>query len=136
MPDAGPFLPATHQRYGENKNRLQDALRRIGDFEMLTQGLEVTRRALDEFGGDQGKGLAISFNGGKDACVVLYLLLFVLAERGELWRLTSSAMKHSKVRMHANERLDEQVSVCLCFTFLVQSSTAPTTWPSRLVAAP
>lgn len=52
------------------------------DFgETLGQSLEVVRQALDRFGPE---GLAISFNGGKDACVVLYLLLMVLAERDQV----------------------------------------------------
>lgn len=56
--------------------------------ELLAQSLDVVRRALSEFGDHPGGGnLAISFNGGKDACVVLYLLLLVLAERDELGRL-------------------------------------------------
>lgn len=83
----------------DNRSRLLHALDKTstaatGDFEpKLAQSLDVVRRALDDFGGETGRGLAISFNGGKDACVVLYLLLFVLAERDELWRLTSSASK-------------------------------------------
>lgn len=82
------------RRQLENKARLQLALSMISgadDFgSKLTQSLDVVRRALDNFGGETGKGLAVSFNGGKDACVVLYLLLFVLAERDELWRVHSS----------------------------------------------
>lgn len=58
---------------------------------VVTQGLDVVRRALDDFGASPGGGsLAISFNGGKDACVVLYLLLLVLAERDELDRLSAT----------------------------------------------
>lgn len=83
------------RRQAENKARLRLALSKISgtadDFgSKLAQSLDVVRRALDEFGGETGKGLAVSFNGGKDACVVLYLLLFVLAERDELWRVYSS----------------------------------------------
>lgn len=83
------------RRQLENKARLQLALSKTSgtadDFgAKLAQSLNVVRRALDEFGGDTGKSLAVSFNGGKDACVVLYLLLFVLAERDELWRVHSS----------------------------------------------
>lgn len=48
---------------------------------MLERSLEVVREALDKFGPDR---LVISFNGGKDACVVFYLLLMVLAERDEI----------------------------------------------------
>lgn len=44
----------------------------------LEQGFGVVRHALDTF---DPSSLAVSFNGGKDACVVLYLLLLVLAER-------------------------------------------------------
>lgn len=88
-----------NEKNNENRSRLLHALNKIstaatGDFELkLAQSLDVVRRALDDFGGETGRGLAISFNGGKDACVVLYLLLFVLAQRDELWRLTSSASK-------------------------------------------
>lgn len=83
------------RRQLENKARLQLALSKISGTadsfgSQLEQSLDVVRRALDEFGGKTGKGLAVSFNGGKDACVVLYLLLFVLAERDELWRVYSS----------------------------------------------
>ncbi|CAN0067224.1 unnamed protein product, partial [Laminaria digitata] len=56
----------------------------------VQQSLDVVRRALDDFGAPPGR-LAISFNGGKDACVVLYLLLLVLAERDELDRLLATA---------------------------------------------
>lgn len=83
------------RRQLDNKEQLQLALSKISgtgdDFgAKLGQSLNVVRRALDQFGGETGKGLAVSFNGGKDACVVLYLLLFVLAERDELWRVYGS----------------------------------------------
>lgn len=59
------------------------------DFsEMLQQSLDVVRQALDRFGSE---GLAISFNGGKDACVVLYLLLMILAERDQVGLLCRRA---------------------------------------------
>lgn len=65
--------------------------------ETLARSLAVVRRALDEFGGPTGaEGLAISFNGGKDACVVLYLLLLVLAERDQLGLLSKTT--EGKVR--------------------------------------
>ncbi|CAM9285736.1 unnamed protein product [Ectocarpus fasciculatus] len=97
----------------DNRSRLLHALNKIstaatGDFELkLAQSLDVVRRALDDFGGETGRGLAISFNGGKDACVVLYLLLFVLAERDELWRLKSSASKHIPVVYFEKEEFPE-----------------------------
>jgi len=88
---------AGQRRQLENEGVLKRAWSKVsghGDVfdAKLSQSLDVVRRALDDFGGggETGNGLAISFNGGKDACVVLYLLLFVLAERGELWRLHSS----------------------------------------------
>jgi hypothetical protein len=43
--------------------------------------LGVIKRALDLF---TPLGIAISFNGGKDACAVLFLLMIALAERGQL----------------------------------------------------
>ncbi|CAB1098848.1 unnamed protein product [Ectocarpus sp. CCAP 1310/34] len=97
----------------DNRSRLLHALDKTytaatGDFELkLSQSLDVVRRALNDFGGETGRGLAISFNGGKDACVVLYLLLFVLAERDELWRLTSSASKHIPVVYFEKEEFPE-----------------------------
>lgn len=103
MVDETPTDGASEQRRQvENEAVLKRALNKVsgrGDEfgAKLSQSLDVVRRALDEFGGETGNGLAISFNGGKDACVVLYLLLFVLAERGELWRLYSST-KGRKVR--------------------------------------
>ncbi|CAM9171503.1 unnamed protein product [Pylaiella littoralis] len=94
-------LQQQQQQQQENKARLRNALAKISgggiadDFAAkLAQGLHAVRRALDDFGGG---GLAISFNGGKDACVVLYLLLFVLAERDELWRLSSSTTGRERI---------------------------------------
>ncbi len=87
---------AEQRRQLENEAVLKRAWSKVSGYRddfgaKLSQSLDVVRRALDDFGGGEtGNGLAISFNGGKDACVVLYLLLLVLAERGELWRLHSS----------------------------------------------
>lgn len=65
----------------------------------LRQSFDVVGRAFDEFsGGGEKSGLAISFNGGKDACVVFYLLLLVLAERDELGLLSKQQKGLSKVR--------------------------------------
>lgn len=64
----------------------------------LRQSFDVVGRALDEFGrGDDNSRLAISFNGGKDACVSFYLLLLILAERDEL-DLLSKQQVGGKVR--------------------------------------
>lgn len=58
----------------------------------LSRSLEVVRQALDRFDPDS---LAVSFNGGKDACVVLYLLLLVLAEKNQLELMCTSGGKVS-----------------------------------------
>lgn len=85
----------------------------------LAQGLDVVRRALDEFDGSDPKAgegggeLAISFNGGKDACVVLYLLLLVLAERDQLDRLSASRMTNDKAR-HVSKMVDERLCHRVC----------------------
>ena len=87
------------QQQQSKKNALLDVRRKLEAIsaehkafgKAMTQGLDVVRRALDDFGAPAGGGsLAISFNGGKDACVVLYLLLLVLAERDELDRLSAT----------------------------------------------
>lgn len=108
---------AEQRRQLENEAALKRAWSKVsshgGEFgAKLSQSLDVVRRALDDFGGggETGNGLAISFNGGKDACVVLYLLLFVLAERGELRRLHSSTTGR-KVRQDSSIR-------CLSPSFL------------------
>lgn len=49
------------------------------------RSLGFVSEALDLFG---SSGLAVSFNGGKDACVSLYLLMMVLAERDQIDRLS------------------------------------------------
>lgn len=89
---------SSSEQQKSNKQDLLDARRKIEtaseehiEFgEVVRQGLGVVRRALDKFGAPSGEAsLAISFNGGKDACVVLYLLLLVLAERDQLHRLSA-----------------------------------------------
>lgn len=88
------------QQQQSKKNALLDVSRKLEAIsaehkafgKVMAQGLDVVRRALDDFGAPTGgSSLAISFNGGKDACVVLYLLLLVLAERDELDRLSPTA---------------------------------------------
>lgn len=84
-------------RFRDVRRKLDAISAEHPDFgEMLNQSLEIVRRALAEFGGSTGcEGLAISFNGGKDACVVLYLLLLVLAERDQLHLLSTKASTHT-----------------------------------------
>ena len=140
-------MPAEREQRGqlENKARLQLALSKISgtvdDFgAKLAQSLDVVRRALDQFGGETGKGLAVSFNGGKDACVVLYLLLFVLAERDELWRVHSSttgkkvcglraclspAREGERERASVSERGGEEKGVKLDEAVHVMATAAP-----------
>eukprot|EP00904_Undaria_pinnatifida_P001182 jgi/Undpi1/11064/HiC_scaffold_30.g13362.m1 len=103
MADPASLQPVVQQQ--QSKDALLDVRRKLESISAehktfgtaLTQSLDVVRRALEEFGvvapGGRGGGgsLAISFNGGKDACVVLYLLLLVLAERDELDRLWATA---------------------------------------------
>ncbi|CAM9849739.1 unnamed protein product [Phaeothamnion confervicola] len=63
---------------------------------LVQQSMDTIRRALDTF---SPSGLAISFNGGKDACVVLFLLMVVLAERGELTALIGGGHQKSAIEV-------------------------------------
>lgn len=95
----GPFSlqQQTREKFREVRRKLDAIFSKYPDFgATVRHGLDTVRRALDEFGGSTGgEGLAISFNGGKDACVVLYLLLLVLSERDQLELLTNQVTSRS-----------------------------------------
>lgn len=117
MADPASLQPVVQQQ--QSKDALLDVRRKLESISAehktfgtaLTQSLDVVRRALEEFGvvapGGRGGGgsLAISFNGGKDACVVLYLLLLVLAERDELDRLWATAGDNVSFSTEASDTL-------------------------------
>ena len=87
----------TREKFRDVRRKLDAIISEYPDFgATVRHSLDTVRRALDEFGGSTGgEGLAISFNGGKDACVVLYLLLLVLSERDQLELLTNQVTSRS-----------------------------------------
>ncbi|KAG5178500.1 FAD synthetase [Tribonema minus] len=74
---------------------------------MVNHSLDVVRKALDLY---TPLGLAVSFNGGKDACTVLFLLMTVLAERGQLGLLCGPGGDEGKMLVICFDR-DEFAAV-------------------------
>lgn len=62
----------------------------------VQHSLHVIEQALDMF---TPLGIAVSFNGGKDACVALFLLMIVLARKEQLGYLCGSGMEGKKMRV-------------------------------------
>lgn len=92
-----PTAESVSDRFLDVRAQLERISNEDPEFgKLLSQSLEVVGQALDLFG---SSGLAISFNGGKDACVVFYLLLLVLAERNQVNVLCTF---HSKVGVKEN----------------------------------